>query len=354
MKKLATWIYILTKRQLKNPLLLVLLLIVPLAAWGISFIPDMKNTLTYSVGLYSEGDDELADKLIASLENHNNSDIEFFKYDSLDKAYKDVKNKTLTCTYVFPSDLTQKLSGSDYKHSIKVVRQPGNDIQTSINEIVYSDLIRLEGYNIISDYLVSEGLLDLSDEASVKELFDYYDYYTASSETFHIDFETYGKSGLSTAVETGTSISFPLRGILSVLVFLSGLFGSVIWLKDNEKGIFATLSLNYKILCRILYIVIPTMLFALSMLVTIAVSNNFVSVKREIPAMLLLILLITVFCILLVLIVKNSKNFTACIPVILLGCLIFCPVFINAANYIPAVRYINKIFVPYYYLCMFM
>ena len=103
-----------------------------------------------------------------------------------------------------------------------------------------------------------------------------------------------------------------------------------------------------------MYIMIPTVLFGICEVLTIFISGNAAAPGKELCGMLIYIILITVFCFILISVVRKSKILSACIPVILLCSLIFCPVFINADIYIPAIKYVQKLFMPYYYLKFFM
>ena len=125
------------------------------------------------------------------------------------------------------------------------------------------------------------------------------------------------------------------------------------FLGDREKGIFETISIKYRILCQIVYVLIPTLLFAVSALLTICFSGIWTGVARELIGILILVLLTLVFSQLLIVITKKSSVCIACIPGLLIGCLIFCPVFIQVSNYVPVAEFIEKLFVPYYYLKLF-
>ena len=89
-------------------------------------------------------------------------------------------------------------------------------------------------------------------------------------------------------------------------------------------------------------------------LISLVISGNSSGIWIELAAMLMLIALSSIFAAVFSLIVRHSRIFTVCIPMLLLGSLIFCPVFINAGSYIPAARFAEKLFVPYYYLELFM
>ena len=107
-------------------------------------------------------------------------------------------------------------------------------------------------------------------------------------------------------------------------------------------------------MCQFLYVAIPAVLFGISALLTLALSGSFTNFGIEVLSMLMLIGLTIIFGQLMIVITRNSKICIAAIPGIIVGCLIFCPVFITASNYLPAAKVVEKLFVPYYYLNIFM
>lgn len=353
MKKFFTWLKILTKRQLANPFFLALLIILPLTALiSDNFSSKDKNT-GYIAGLYIDGesDDIFADTVVNNLVNANDS-IRFVKFNNVEDMKEKIISEELICGYVIPHNIRKLLSGDDKEGSITSYMIPASTLQPAANEIVYAELIKMQGYSIIKDYMHSSG--QFPDDKYIEEAFEYYEEYLTGNETIRIDYEEYGTDKIIDAKEISTGLVFPVRGIMSVLVFLAGLFGSVLYLKDKENGVFQTITKGYQNILRILYPFIPAFLFGMAMMVSVIASDNHKSVGTEIICMFCFILGITLFAVLLTLLTKKSRILSSCIPVILLCSLVFCPVFINLELYLPAVGYVQKLFVPYYYLIRFM
>ena len=353
MKKFRTWTLILTKRTLKSPLLIILLITMPLLTFIVTKLPSFNNELSYKGGLYVMGEDELAedikDELIA-----DNSIFEFVEYTDLDEMYEDIHRGELTCGYIFPEDLSERSSMKDCKECITVIKKPEETLHLALNEMVYSKLIKLQNFDILPSYVQSLDVFEETDTEAMDRLLELYDEYADSDMTLHLIFKTYGASGLVENNSTQKALTFPIRGILGIMVFLAGLFGCVTYMSDREKGIFATISNGYKLLCQFLYVAIPAVLFGASALLTLALSGSFTNFGIELLSMLMLVGLTIAFGQLLIIVTRNSKICIAAIPGIIVGCLIFCPVFITASNYLPAAKVVEKLFVPYYYLNIFM
>lgn len=352
MKKLFTWCFLLGKRTIKNPLLIILMLVMPLLALAANNIPSFHNDVSYEAGIYFDGTDELSTALMESVLGTKGI-FTFTEYTDIEEMTNDVKSKKICCGYILPDDLSERVELKEIYGCIQVIMQPSESLQPAINEYMYAELIRLQNYNILTEYVTDKEWFAVTDTDSMEELIEYYEYYANSDKTFHINFETYGDAGLQTKEDPVSTIAFPIRGILSIMVFLSGIFGCVTFLSDKEKGIFETITIKYRILCQILYVLIPTLLFAISALLTIVFSGIWMGALRELIGMLILILLTLAFSQLLIVITRKSAVCIACIPGLLIGCLIFCPVFVQVSYYVPAAEFIEKLFMPYYYLILF-
>lgn len=353
MKKFFTWLTILTKRQLANPFFLALLIILPLTALISDNFSSKDNNNGYVAGLYIDGetDDIFADTVVNNLINANES-IRFIKFNDVENMKEKIISEELICGYVIPHNIRELLSGDDKEDCITSYKIPASTLQPAANEIVYAELIKLQGYTIMEDYMHSSG--QFPDDKYIEEAFEYYEEYLTGNETIRIDYEEYGTDKIIDAKEIKTGLVFPVRGIMSVLVFLAGLFGSVLYLKDKENGVFQTITKGYQNILGIIYPFIPAFLFGVAMTVSVISSDNHKAVGMEIICMLGFVLGITLFAFLLTIIARKSRILGSCIPVILLCCLVFCPIFINLKLYLPVTEYVQKLFVPYYYLIRFM
>ena len=349
MRNFIIWFSIIGKHLLKNPLIPVFVVLIPIIC-AVSTIYHKNNVQSaYRAGIYIDGNDHVSRELADALLKYDGS-YEFIEYNDADDLYKDVKNSYLISGFIFPDNLSIKAADVNCEDAILVIQQPSNSIQGSINEIVYSELIAIEGRTIITKHIESLGLFNMADTEYTDRLMDYYSRYLDSDVTFHLLYKTYGINGIQESNDSIGKITFPVRGILAILVYLSALYGAVTYMKDVEYGSFAAVTGSRKILCRFIYPLISSILFGVMTLISLVISGNSSGIWIELPAMLMLIALSSIFAAVFSLIVRHSRIFTVCIPMLLLGSLIFCPVFINAGSYIPAARFAEKLFVPYYYL----
>ncbi len=350
---LLTWVKILAKRQLKSLFLIFLLILIPFITLFAYHLPKNNTPLNYQAGIYLDGKDSFAQDVASSLLADSKT-ISFILYSDLEQMTQDVSNNTIICAYIFPANLSEKVTSSNVKDCISVLMQSMATIQPAINELVYSEVLKLQGELIIQDYINSTQLFEYNDPIIMETLLKSYQTYTNSDDIFHINYISYSVEGYQQIESEFSGVTFPIRGILSILIFLSGLYGSVLWLKDSEKGIFQVFSKKKNQMAKLLYIAIPTCLFSISALISLAISQTYTHTLLEFTSLFIFNIIIYLFCYLFTFITKNSRNLISAIPILILACIIFCPIFINLGNYIPSVKIIEKLFIPYYYLHMFM
>lgn len=354
MKKFFTWLLLLTKRQLKNPIVIFALFVLPLISIGVrAFSRSNNENSTYSIGIYNAGIDDFSNKLSDSLCSGTNN-YHFIPYDNADSLYKDVTAKKLLCGYIFPDNLSDKIKDNDISDSIISIRQADATIQASINEIVFSHLIKIQGKSIIENYVSNMPEFVNIDTDYIERLENYYEKYLQSDVTFHMIYNTCGVDGITTlSPDAKNTVVFPVRGIFSILVYLAGMFGGILYMRDHENGIFSTVTISYKRLMPALYAFIPSAIFGIIALVSMGILEIFTVVFNEILIMFFYVLIVTFFTMLMVKITKKNTIFASLLPAIMLCSLILCPVFIDASKYIPALKLLQKIFMPYYYLKCF-
>ena len=140
-----------------------------------------------------------------------------------------------------------------------------------------------------------------------------------------------------------TATAMPIRGFIAVLLLVSGLAGGVTWLNDKEC------KLPVSAICSIS---IPLLFMSISAILTLFLTEEAHSFRKEIGIFFIYLLLLIIFVRLLLLFIKNPTILTVSIPVLTLGSLIYCPIFVNLGTLMPFFRIIEKLFPPYYYLLL--
>lgn len=371
-KKLFLWLWLLTKRQLHYPMLVLFLMGMPLCAWIVSKIPSMHESGVLHVGLYQADKDFVSTQTIEDLLNLNSNVVSFYVPQSEAELRADIAAGNTECGYIFKEDFTKKLLSYTYQDSILLLTSPSSTIHALTNEIVFSSAFRSFGQEIALNYVKSKKTLQLPDAEQIVK--DRFHFYLNGPATFHVTFKTldegnelspaglsYERTNPDSLINEETITNdmneenqvFPLRGILAIILLLAGLFGCIQWLGDYENKIMSTMPSIFVLIGRFLYPMILTVLFSASALITLACAGEFKNIRTEIPAMAAYSCLIILFTAALTFLLRRSQTLIAALPVIILSCLIFCPIFIDLSSFIPFIRVVEKCFIPCYYLKMF-
>lgn len=262
------------------------------------------------------------------------------------EVYQAVASSRAECGYIFSEDLYSELLGGNLKDLITTVASPSTTMLPVINETVYSlvfedlALLSLERY-LANDSAVSAEYGVLYDDAMMEEL---YQKYMLGDSTFRFDYDGSPKDYQLTASAVLLS---PIRGLLAVLMLLSALTGAISYYRLAENPVFDT----WKV--RIACIVIPVLCTAPVMLLCIYSAGLGTGIGREILFLLLYAAACIIETLLLTLCIKKRVIFTSLLPLLILACLVFTPVFIDISVFLPALKPLSYLFLPYYYLILF-
>ena len=154
--------------------------------------------------------------------------------------------------------------------------------------------------------------------------------------------------GSSDSINIFEYLVTPVRGIVAIFVFIIALTGGLSWFKDKNSNTYANIPLNKRPSLKLLIISIPTVIAMLSGYLSLLVAGICSNYLYELFTMFAYGLL----CIIVTYILSSVVNehiYCGLIPVFILGSIICCPIFFNLANLIPAMKYLQNIFLPTYY-----
>lgn len=354
MKKICLWCWLLTKRQLKNIMFLFILLLIPVTAFITSRIEGFHEPEALFVALYARDDDEMAADTIKNLLADTDTYC-FYLCGSEEELMQDVQNGKAECGYIFGENITERVTEEKYKNNIIQVKKKGSFIADSVNETVFCSFFRFFTKNMILEYVKNNEKFAGMDPEGLLQLSGAFDSYLTGNQTFHVAFRVLGggENFAETKVLEAESASFPLRNIMAVLMMTGALLGVLSWLSDRENGVFAPMKYDFVAISRILYVLIPTVLLAICSLCGMAAARTITSAGREILVMLAYVILLTAAGTIATCFVNRSTWIVSAFPVLVIGSLILCPVFIDLSVYIPGIQYVQRLFLPYYYMTMF-
>ena len=217
------------------------------------------------------------------------------------------------------------------------------------DEIFFSAMFKAYSPEVAVNYVNSVDIFKKHSEKAEEEIRKGYEEYISGDDTFRIDFKVLdGVHDNGTQLEDKTG-DFPLRALLIILVYIGGLFGIVEYYLDKNSGTFITLPRMYRVAGKPLYAFISCVLFAVSAMLTLAVAGQLKG-AADILHMVVYVIAVTLFAWLVAIPVRRANAMISIIPVLLIACLILCPVFINITAYVPFAKYIRALLLPWYML----
>ncbi|MGN0160639.1 MAG: hypothetical protein ACI4AQ_04555 [Lachnospiraceae bacterium] len=353
MKKSALLFMLLSKRQFKNVFFCILLVAIPVITYCCGRIEGFHEGPVNAIAIYNEDEGEIAGRIINDL-SATQDDYRFVIYDSLSLMEADVLGDKVLCGYAFLPNFTERLFAGDTNKIITVICKENSLMAESVNEIVFSHFYKEYCEHAILKYTASNEKFTAHGDVSGPLTEKYRDYVDGDA-IFKIEFEELsGEESLDGATQIQEeNITFPLRGILSILMLLGMFLGVISYNSDREKGMFKTLRGGFGVQSRILYVLVPVFYIALMTLFSLYAGGVHEGLLKEIGALICYIILLTAVGAMMGLIIPDNRIIMGCMPVVLLASILICPVFVDLENYFDAVLWIRKFFLPHYYLKFF-
>lgn len=345
---------LLCKRQLLQPVFLILCLALPVCCLLIQKL-EQDSDAALCIGLFADTADELTSACFSEL-TANHGSLTFRIYSEEETMKQDVAANALDCAYTFDNELRTHLLEKNYKNRIVCYTSSSTIMDDLSREVVFAALFRHFGKDIVLTYTDETDLFAAPQESkALRRIAALYDDYLTGEEVFSLQYQYLNQvsseelsveelnSEELTSDESPSAVTMPVRGLIAVLLFISGLTGGVTYLNDREK------KLPVSATCSI---VIPLLFMAASSLFTLWLTNEAGNLLSELSILALYMTSIVIFVRLLLVIIKRPVWLSASIPVFTLGSLLFCPIFFNLGAILPFFKIMEKLFLPYYYLLL--
>lgn len=389
MRRILLWFWLLVKRQLKSPAMLAFLIGIPLVSFLVTRLPAFSENSVVRVALCSEVGDEIAEAVVEQLVNGNYT-VEFYRVADKEQMVEAVMSQSADHGYYFTKNFTDNLKKGAYEGSVVIFSNSSGFLEAVTREVVFSEIFKRLAPQIAIDYIRQDEMFYGVRQEAVSIIEKQYEEYGRNGQTFYIDFDTVDgavsgtvddtvddavtgtvddtvdgavpeadgesgnadKQGGSQVVKVETQkagTTFPIRGVLAVMVFVAGLYGGVWWLSEKKKSVCAGLPQNEAKAGSFIYITVPTLLFALSSVAALAVTGTGVY-PYELLKMFVYVAAVVIWVWLFTLVVRSPKIMVTAIPVFAIASLVICPVFVNLTAVVPAIGYISRLLLPYYYI----
>ena len=382
----------------------ILFLVLLLLVIGGIHIPDTKNSSIGLAGVTSGITQTIADHLMQKRDVY-----QFTTYEGTEELEQAVETGELECGFVFDKEFAKQYEEGSFTDSITYVYTPFTTKGMAVRETVYGTVLELYGEKLLQQN--QETIVGQSSEEISAMLADRYEYYLNSDAIFHTEViyvETDagmesdlrraepgsdGKNGDADWPENGkpnrnqnhnqnsnqnrnqnriagqpADMEKLIRGVISCMIFLTVYLSGASCKEEKnqhflilEKGKRRSYECAGMLAAATPMILVGTGLSCLTILqsemLDAASGAGFVTatgigmvIVTEILQMLLLIVVSILFTACTMCIWKKDMGMLSALPVLILLQIIICPVIIDMAVYVPAVKYIRYLCPIAYYL----
>ena len=351
MKRMGMWILLMTKRLMKKPSFIIILVLLPVILVMYRFIITEDDGTIRACVYVPEGSEAFTEKLADNLADAEFS-ARFYLVDSEDDLYSDVIAGRAEVGYILPKDLKERFLTKNWDSAVRMVVSDTSQMAPFVNEfvtvVIYTDM--MEEY--IADYLVNRSGLELSDEEIRPIIRENLLKQADSGSLFDIAYRDYYKNEEVSREEVMDEnyLMKPIRGTVALFVLLAGLAGLVFWFQDNAEGRFKVMSHEKRPVINYGSLLLPTALSAIVGMVCILIAGLCENIFLELLTMLLYVIFVTGVCEIIRVIVPSVNAVCAAIPILAIASYLCCPILIDLKKVLPVVSYLRKILPPDYYL----
>ena len=351
MKRMGMWILLMTKRLMKKPSFIIILVLLPVILVMYRFIITEDDATIRACIYVPEGSEEFTTKLADDLVTAD-FQAKFYLVDSEDDLYSDVIAGRAEVGYILPKDIRERFLTKNWDGAVTMVVSDSSQMAPFVNEfvtvVIYTDM--MEEY--ITDYLVNRSGLTFEENDIRPLIRESLRKHAGSGSLFDISYRDYYKNEEVSREEVLSEnyLMKPIRGTVALFVLLAGLAGLVFWFQDNAEGRFKVMSHEKRPVINYGSLLLPTALSAIVGMICIIIAGLCGNIFLELLTMLLYVIFITGVCEIIRVIVPNVNAVCAAIPILAIASYLCCPILIDLKKVLPVVSYLRKILPPDYYL----
>lgn len=345
MTRTGKWLLMMTKRLYKKLTFLLILLLIPVLVLGYG-VTAREESGVLTIALAQEGSDPMAQAVITDLMD-NPSLIRFVLCETPDGAKAMVSDAKADAAWIFAADMTDKVckfvqNPARRNAFVRVVEQeatiPLKLAREKLSGVVF-------GHCSPHFYLehIRANVPEL-DSLSDEELMAFYDGFAEDIKLF--EFAYLDGNGGEEDIRGANYLLTPVRGLLAVIVVLSGLAAAMYYIRDDRAGTFSLVPQRSKAAVEFCCQMIAVINVAAVALIALLSAGLAVSLGRELLILLLYAVSVALFCMTVRRLCQSLAAVGTALPLLIVVMLVVCPVFFDLG----ALRALQYLFPPTYYI----
>ncbi len=341
MKRLLLWYGLLSKRLLRKPSFLILLLCVPLLAGAMTLAVKQEKSFV-SIAIVCGTDDPAArrstDRLL-----HSASLVRCTEYESEAEARAAVMSAQADAAWIFRDESADELqrfvSNRGTRGAVLIVEREETVFLRLAREqlaaAIYPEVSRM----LFRSFLIER--LGASPEAPAAFFEQYYQTRVTDDPVI-----IFSRDDGSDPSSTADFLAVPVRGLLALLLVLTGLASAMYLNEEERRECYLRLSRGRRRFLPLLCHLTALLPMALVILIALRLSGLLGAWPQELGRMLLYCVSAAVFSELIRKLCRSQALLGALIPVLMALMMALCPVFLDLKMLEP----VRHLLPPYYYL----
>lgn len=348
MRFVIAFSYLTLKRLFRKTSFLILLLMMPVAAF-LLYEGGKSDSSVMQAGIVYDSEDGVSRALASKLINESSA-ISFTEIADEAEGYKLVKEGVLDCVYVLREGMSDLIlenikKGTSQDYMLLITREENikskmgtmklwATLYPEVLEIYYEDYVvnglglsQEESRRLLEDY---KGVISQNDLIKMVYIGDV-DRISNTEDTSEEGDEqrTHGKQKESMNAKS-SYVTAPVKGILSAFVVLLGFSANLYYLWDEKNGVLGLISPKKRFGVSMIYLVIPMLCGVIVSFITMVLFGMAAFSLREVLNLLLLVVSATGFCTVIREALGNHLlRMGVALPFLMIWMVIICPVFVN-------------------------
>lgn len=339
MRQSAVRYILLQKRLFKKWSFIVILCMVPLLAACMRLAAGQDSGIVTIAVCLRDPSDETA---VHALERLKEADgvLRYVYCDTEEDARRMVEGFQADAAWIFPEDLMLRLRETAghklVEPVVTVVEREDSVPLTFSREILSSALYPDFSYLVYEDFVRD----DLGLEVRESMLREAYGQVLREGSLFRIVYFD------GQATEKDSYLLAPVRGMLALWLVLCGFAASMYFMQDERRGTFGRIPVRQKLWVSFGMHAVLLSDAVVVLLAACKAAGVFTAWQKEILNAVFFAGCTMVFCNLARLLSGTPERLGSCIPVLLMGMTVLCPVFVRVDRF----RALQYLFPPFYYL----
>lgn len=337
------------KRLTKNKGLLAVLCLLPFFCLGIGRGMSCQEKGGVAAGICLAESSPLGKELVERLTGAENGLVQFIEIDTLSEMQRQILKGDLECGFFLEVPLEQAVEEGSYRKIFtRWQAGEGSSLNLLFSELLASQLMQLCGGEMAVSYMEREE--SLFGEIDREEILLRYQAYLFSEEMMELESETAGQGqGDSAAAFREAAAGRLIRGILAIFLLTATLLSvSAVFSREaldrlapvrGRTALAAVGAAGLGLLC---------LAAALAALILCPLPGA--SLWWETASLLAYQFALCGLACLLGRWNVREEILLAFLPFVVAGCLIFCPIVVDAAAYLPELRPLSSLLLPSLYL----